>query len=116
MYGGHATAARARVGRSALATAAVLACALTISACGSSGDSTAKYLDMARVERAIERSIYSQRHLKSKIVCPEKVPQKPGKFACIATTTSTKKPHKKIKTPFVVTVHNTSGYVTYIGK
>lgn len=107
---------RERASWLSLAAATLLACAVTIGGCGGSGDSTAKYLDMARVERAIERSIYSQRHLKSTIVCPKKVPQKPGKFACIATTTSTKKPHKKIKTPFVVTVHNTSGYVTYIGK
>ncbi|HYM54038.1 MAG TPA: hypothetical protein VES97_01645 [Solirubrobacteraceae bacterium] len=58
----------------------------------------------------------SQRHLKSTVVCPAKVAQQPGKFACIATTYSVKKPHRKIKTPFVVTIHNSKGYVTYVGK
>lgn len=95
-----------------------VACAGLISGCGSSGHSsrTAKYLDIARVKTSIEQSIISQRHLKSTVVCPAKVRQKPGKFACIATTYNAKKPHKKTKTPFVVTVHNDNGYVTYVGK
>ena len=71
---------------------------------------------MARVTHAIERSILSERGLKSTVVCPAKVPQKPGKFACIATTHTKKKPHRKIKTPFVVTIHNDKGYVTYVGR
>ena len=98
--------------------ACVLAlCAIGVGSCGSSGgSSTAKYLDMARVTHAIERSILSERGLKSTVVCPAKVPQKPGKFACIATTHAKKKPHRKIKTPFVVTVHNDQGYVTYVGR
>jgi hypothetical protein len=97
-------------------------CAALISACGSStgssGSAQPRYanLDVARVERSIERSIMSQRHLESKVVCPAIVAQRPGKFPCIATTFSAKKPRKRIKTPFVVTIHNTSGYVTYIGK
>jgi len=68
------------------------------------------------VKRAIEGSILSQRHLKATVVCPAKVVQKPGKFACIATTYGVKKPRRKIKTPFVVTIHNNKGYVTYVGK
>jgi len=102
-------------GRAALALAA---CAALLGACGSSGHATktTKYLDVAKVERAIEQSIMSQRHLKATVRCPTKVLQKPGKFACIATTRSVKKPHRKIKTPFVVTVHNAQGYVTYIGR
>jgi len=111
---------RGGVGRSRAARALPVAaiCAALISACGGSTHSskTAKYLDIARVERAIRQSIASQRHLQSKVVCPAKVPQKPGKFACIATTYRAKNPHKKTKTPFVVTIHNTSGYVTYVGK
>jgi hypothetical protein len=103
-----------------VAGAAVICVAL--SACGSSTDSPStaqgKYakLDIARVERSIERSIMAQRHLESKVVCPTTVAQRPGKFPCIATTFTAKKPYKKLKTPFVVTVHNTSGYVTYIGR
>jgi hypothetical protein len=95
-----------------------LTCAGLITACGASGSShtTTKNLDVARVERAIEQSIMNQRHLKSRIVCPAKVPQKPGNFACIATTFSRKKPHREIKTGFLVTIHNSSGYVTYVGK
>lgn len=116
MYGGRARKARVRVSGAARAAARLVACALILSACGSSTGSSAKYLDMASVERAIEKSIASQRHLKSTIVCPKKVRQEPGKFACIATTYSAKKPHKKIKTPFVVTIHNSSGYVTYVGE
>lgn len=98
--------------------AMVMACAVIISACGTSAHSStiAKNLDMTRVKRAIEQSIMSQRHLKSTVVCPAKVAQQPGKFACIATTRSAKRPHRKIKTPFVVTIHNTKGYVTYVGE
>jgi hypothetical protein len=107
--------------RGAATLAAIAAVCAGLGACGSSTTSSTpatatKDLDISRVERAIERSIMSQRHLKSKVLCPEAVLQKPGKFACVATTYSVKKPHRKIKTPFVVTIHNSSGYVTYIGR
>jgi hypothetical protein len=36
--------------------------------------------------------------------------------ARITTTFDVKKPHKVTKTPFLVTIHNDKGYVTYIGK
>ena len=104
-----------------MAASAVL-CAVLVSACGSSSGSPTTTaarttnLDVARVERAIERSILAQRHLKSTVVCPAKVPQRPGKFPCIATTLSVKKPHRAIKTPFVVTIRNDKGAVTYEGK
>jgi len=43
-------------------------------------------------------------------VCPAAVAQTVGNtFDCIATTGSS-------KTPFVVTVRSSSGYVTYVGK
>lgn len=98
-----------------LCTALLSACG---SAAGSSTTTTAKPvdLDVARVERAIERSILAQRHLKSTVVCPATVPQRPGKFPCIATTLSVKKPHRPIKTPFVVTIHNSKGLVSYEGR
>lgn len=98
-------------------SAVVLVCAGVIAGCGSSTPSKGKtYLDIPRVERAIRRSILAQRGLQSTVVCPTRVLQKPGKFACVATTHSRKKPYKAIKTPFVVTIHNSKGYVTYIGK
>jgi hypothetical protein len=114
--------ALAGVARGTVSGVAVFVCVGLLAACGSSGDaSTTKhagktYLNVAHVERAIERSIKSQRHLESRVVCPTKVLQKPGKFPCIATTFAHGKPHKQIKTPFVVTIHNTKGYVTYIGR
>lgn len=101
---------------------AVVACAALISACGSTAGSASTSqarhtnLDVARVERSIQQSIMSQRHLESKVVCPAKVAQRPGKFPCIATTFAAKRPHKETKTPFVVTIHNAAGYVTYVGK
>lgn len=99
------------------ATAAVAACGGLIAGCGSSGSSSKKvYLDVARVERSIEQSILSERHLHSTVVCPTRVLQKPGNFACIATTFAVKKPHREIKTPFLVTIKNTKGYVTYVGR
>jgi hypothetical protein len=94
--------------------AVTLACAGLISACGSAAKTT--YLDIGKVERAIEQSILSQRHLRSTVDCQPKVVQKPGKFACVATTFSAKKPDKTVKTPFLVTIHNDKGYVTYIGE
>lgn len=96
------------------AFAVTLACAGLLSACGSTSKTT--YLDTGKVERSIERSILSQRGLRSTVVCPTKVVQRPGRFPCIATTFGAKKPHKVVKTPFLVTIHNDKGYVTYIGK
>jgi hypothetical protein len=93
----------------------LLACAALVGACGSSSSAT-KNLDIARVEHAIERSIMQQRHLHSSVICPPKVPQKPGKFACVATTISREKPHREVKTPFLVTIHNDKGWVSYIGE
>ncbi len=104
--------------RRGVATTAVVAACGALVACGSGGSSSTKkiYLDIPRVERSIEASILSQRHLRSTVVCPSRVLQKPGTFACTATTYAAKKPHRKIETPFVVTIHNSKGYVTYIGK
>ncbi len=97
-------------------SAVAMACAVLVGGCGSSTPARKVDLNVVRVERAIKRSILAQRHLSSTVVCQSKVEQKPGKFVCIATTVTAKKPHKKIETPFVVTIHNTKGYVTYIGR
>ncbi len=102
-------------GRAGCGIVAALACAGLIGACGSTPAKT-HYLDTSRVERSIERSILAERQLRSTVVCPTKVVQKPGTFPCIARTLAAKKPHKAITTPFVVTIHNDSGYVTYVGK
>ena len=120
-----ATPRTTRAGRSAPHRAAgialaILACGGLLAACGSSKSSTSKQktnLDTARVERSIEQSILTQRHLRSKVVCPAAVPQEKGRtFECIATTETIKRPVKLAKTPFVVTIQNANGYVTYEGK
>ncbi len=112
----------ARARRRTGAVVAALACAALVSACGSSKSSTTTSstktnLDVTRVEKSIEKSILSQRHLTSSVVCPSAVPQEAGKtFECVATTRTTTKPVKTGKTTFVVTEQNSKGYVTYEGK
>jgi hypothetical protein len=109
-----------RVRRGAVAALAALAGAALISACGgsSSSSSSAKTnVNTARVAESIEKSVLSERHLHSTVVCPKAVPQEAGRtFECIATTKSTKAPFTVVKTPFVVTVQSSKGYVTYEGK
>ena len=109
-----------RVRRGAIVAVTALACAALMSACGSSSStsSTAKTnLNTARVALAIEQSVLTERHIHAKVVCPAVVPQEQGKiFECVATTRSTKAPFTVTRTPFVVTVQNSKGYVTYQGK
>ena len=109
-----------RVCRGAGASVTALACVALLSACGSSSSSTSTAktnLNTARVALSIEQSILTERHLHSKVVCPTAVPQEAGKtFECIATTQTTKPPVKSVTTPFVVTIQNSKGYVTYVGK
>ena len=96
-----------------------LVCAGLLSACGSKSSESTKTtnLNTARVARSIEQSITSQRHLVAKVSCPSVVPQEAGrKFECVATTTSPKHPKSVVKTPFEVTIQNSHGYVTYVGK
>lgn len=102
---------------------AALAGAVLISACGSSKSSTSSSaaaktnLNIARVQRSIEQSIATQRHLTSTVVCPAVVPQETGHtFECVATTHTATKPVKTGKTVFVVTEQNNKGYVTYEGR
>ena len=99
--------------------AGALACAALIGACGSSKSSSTSTgastkLDTARVARSIEQSILAQRHLKAIVSCPTGVLQEAGHtFECTARI---KKGKKVTSTPFVVTIHNSRGYVTYVGK
>lgn len=82
-----------------------------------SSTSTPTTVNTAQVARSIEQSILAQRHLPSTVVCPAAVAAEKGKtFECIATTRSTKKPFHPVKTPFVVTIQNNRGGVTYVGK
>jgi hypothetical protein len=108
--------------RGALPIAAV-ACAALLGACGSSKSSSSSAtatkgnVNTAQVALSIKESILAQRHLAATVVCPPTVAAEPGKtFECVATTRSTKKPFAAIKTPFVVTVKNSKGGVTYVGK
>ena len=102
----------ARGRRGSAAIVAALATAATLSACGSStsssSTSSAKInLNTLHVERAIEQSILSERHLHAKVICPKVVPQEKGHdFTCIATV-------GKTTTPFTVVQQNNGGYVTY---
>ncbi len=115
----------ARARRRATVAVAALACAALaalLSACGSSSSTTSTTavktnLNIPRIVRSIEANILAQRHLHSTVVCPTVVPQEAGKtFECIATTRATTKPFTVLKTPFVVTIQNDKGYVTYVGK
>jgi len=68
-------------------------------------------LNTAAVAHSITESILAERHLHATVECPPVVAQTVGKtFDCIATTGDGS------KTPFVVTVRSSSGYVTFVGK
>jgi hypothetical protein len=103
-------------------TLAALASAALVSACGSASSSTSTStvktnLNTKRVARSIEESILAQRHLKAQVACPTLVIQEQGRtFECTATIRAAKKPHKVTTTPFLVTIQNNRGYVTYVGK
>jgi hypothetical protein len=105
-----ACGARGLGGSAAVFTALVLAA--TLSACGSSTSSSSTpapkiNLNTPHIERAIEQSILSERHVHAKVICPKAVPQQKGhNFTCIATV-------GKTTTPFAVIQQNNAGYVTY---
>jgi hypothetical protein len=83
--------------------AAVVLVALSPSGCGSS----ASTLNTATVERAIAKSILTQRQLYATVGCPSKVPREAGLvFTCTA--------HLNVGTyPVSVTETNGSGHVRY---
>ena len=67
-------------------------------------------LDVAKVERAIERSIVAQRQLRSSVSCPAEVIEKAGLvFDCTATV-------KGRRFPFRVTEIDAEGHVRYVGE
>lgn len=93
-----------------------LAIVTTLAACGSSSTSSSSStatkvnLNTPHIERAIEQSILTQRHVHARVVCPKVVPQEKGHdFTCIATV-------GKNTTPFAVVQRNNRGYVTYQAK
>jgi len=67
-------------------------------------------LNIAAVERAIRRSILSQRHLRSTMTCPAAVIQQAGvRFTCTATVNGR-------RYPFEVTEIDGNGHVRYLGR
>jgi hypothetical protein len=109
-----------RLRRGVGAAIAALITAAFLGACGSSSSSSSTgaakaNLNTKRVARSIEQSILTQRHLRYTVTCPAAVPQEQGRtFECVATGLNAK--HKLATTHFVVTVQNSRGYVTYVGK
>lgn len=72
------------------------------------GTSSPVILNTERVERAIEGSILSQRHLASMVSCPVNIVQKAGVvFTCQATVTGR-------AFPVQVTETDGRGHVTYV--
>jgi hypothetical protein len=110
-----------RASRVAAGAAAALACAALVSACGGSSSTGSSAgtttVNTAQVASSIKETLLNKRHLNVTVVCPAAVPSEPGKtFECIATGRATKPPHAVTKTPFLVTIQNGRGYVTYVGK
>jgi hypothetical protein len=110
----------ASTARGAGAAVTALACAALLGACGGSSSSSESTtpkanVDTAKVARAIEGTVLEKRHLKSTVTCPAPIPSVPGStFECIAKITGAK--HKISTSPFLVTIQNNRGYVTYVGK
>ncbi|MBV8944027.1 MAG: DUF4333 domain-containing protein [Solirubrobacterales bacterium] len=72
------------------------------------GTSTPVILNTVKVERSIEASILSQRHLASAVSCPVNIVQKSGVvFDCVATV-------GKRQFPVVVTETDSNGHVVYV--
>ena len=73
-----------------------------------SGTSTPVILNTVKVERSIESSILSQRHLASTVSCPVNIVQKAGVvFDCLATVGSR-------QFQVVVTETDSNGHVVYV--
>jgi hypothetical protein len=92
------------LGRS-LAAVGLVAVALAVTPCGSSGSPT--ILNTETIERAIEHSSLAQRGKHAQVSCPSGVHQKKGLvFSCTAVV-------GRERTRFVVTELDTSGHVHY---
>ena len=70
--------------------------------------STPVILNTVKVERSVEASILSQRHLASTVSCPVNIIQKAGVvFYCVATVSGR-------RFPVVVTQEDSDGHVVYV--
>jgi hypothetical protein len=91
-----------------LAAAAAL---VLLSGCGSDDPKEVVILNTERVERAIEDSIQSKRHLEAHVSCPSGVhQQKSLQFECTAEL------ERGGTTTFDVTQTDDKGHVTYVGR
>lgn len=84
--------------------------AALLAGCGSTHTVTVRpvILNTERVARAIEASIFSQRHLRASASCPAHIVQEKGvQFTCYATVSGR-------QYPVTVTQGDSSGHVTYV--
>jgi hypothetical protein len=87
--------------------AAVAVAGLAVAGCGSSASPT--ILNSERVERAIERSSLTQRHIHTQVTCPSGVHQQKGLgFDCTALVGTG-------SARFSVTQLDDSGHVSFLG-
>lgn len=111
--------------RRGLILAGAIACAGLISACGSSGSSTAsseptpgtRPVDTTQVAASIKQTLLEKRKIHATVSCPATIVAETGKtFVCTAKSHSTTTPSVVVSTPFKVTIENNRGYVTYVGE
>jgi hypothetical protein len=87
---------------------AVIAAGLAIAGCGASAAPT--ILNSERVERAIEQTSLTQRHIHTQVTCPSGVHQQKGlSFECTALVGSG-------SARFTVTQLDDSGHVHFLGR
>jgi hypothetical protein len=122
---GAARAKRSATARRAALLAVALAAAASIAACGSSsssnstsgsasGEVAGKRLDTARIQRSIELSILSEKHIHAAVTCPTEEQRQGNVFTCYASGTLTRNGKTEaFRTPFTVEEVNARGYVYY---
>ena len=94
----------------AIALASLAALAAAAGGCGSSSPDASKFLDNEKIERAIEHSVRTQRHLVANARCPALEVRKKGTvFTCQVFTSD------GARTTFRVTEVDSAGHVKYIG-
>jgi hypothetical protein len=96
------------------------ACAALLSACGSSNSSTESakaYVETGKVAKDIEHTIAAKQGLKARVLCPAPMTAVPGNtFECVASIEAAAAPHTVTKTPYIVTIQSSRGFVTYVSK